>query len=635
MRLPMHKITQSVIPVILLLSALFLLLLFVEYRASLDADKAKYIHITSQTAMPDSPENEMESVVEIDFSDDARIIKAQDLISKKKYGEAENIYFEVLSKEPSSQIHNWLGVLYLKQKDYHKALVSFSNALKFNERNYRALYNRALSENALGHTDKAMQDYKKVIDGFDEHAKSHFNLGLLYYKQKMYTDAIQAFEKTASLSSGDKKIKSLYLLGRSYSKILPPENEKAMAAFNATIRLKPDHVPSRLALIEILYSKKPDSYKEQLEELQVLVDLEPENISIYKAMAELHHKNNKENLRLQALEEALRHEPNNVELHMDTVLLLMKAKKTQKAIARLEEILTVEPSNTKVYFLLGRLYYLQDDYEASLAAYTKIQELSAEGSPELWNNLGLLYVKMKNIEKAKEVYEKALSIRSDYPEAYYNFGLLFFKTKEFEKAQTYFEKAISVRPEYSQAYYNLARVFAQLNRHEEAIEAYKKVLELSPDKVKAKLNLAVQYSKIEAYENAQSLYTEILEEDDSYFIAWLNLGRTNYQLKEYENSIDALKKAVSLEPEHDRANRSLAKSYRAVKKFDEALEILERLLENDPSDIKTRLVYARSYYRYKKYDLSLDEYKKILRLEPKNKTAKRMIKLIKKKKRKK
>ncbi len=632
MRLPMHKITESVIPVILLLCAIFLLLFFVQYRASLDADKATYIHITPQTAMPKSAENEMDGGVELDFSDDARIIKAQDLISKKMYREAEDIYFKVLSKEPSSQIHNWLGVLYLKQEDYHKAVVSFSNALKFNAKNYRALYNRALSYSALDETQKAIQDYKKLIEGFDSHAKSHFNLGLLYYKQKMYKDAIKEFEKTASLSSGEKNIKSLYLLGKSYSKMLPPDNEKAIAAFNATIRLKPNHVPSRLALIEIMYSDKPDVYKEQLEDLQRLTELEPENISIYKAIAEVHHKNKKEDLRLQALEKALQYEPNNVELTIDTVLLLMKAKNTQKAIARLEEVLALDPSNTKVYFLLGRLYYLQDDHNASLAAYSKVGELSTESSPELWNNLGLLYVKMKDIEKAKESYEKALRIRSDYPEVYYNLGLLFFKNKEFEKAKTCFEKAIVIRPDYTQAYYNLALISAQLNKHEEAIDAYTKVLELSPDKVEAKLNLAVQYSKLEAYENAQSLYAEILEEDESYFIAWLNLGLTSYQLKEYENSIDALRKAVALEPEHDKANRSLAKSYRAVKKFDEALEILERLLENDPSDLKTRLVYARTYYRYKKYDLALDEYKKVLRLEADNKTAQRMIKLIQQKK---
>ncbi len=635
MRLPIHKITQSIIPVILLLSALFVLLFFVQYRASLDADKAKYIHITSQTAMPQSAENEMDDGVELDFSDDARIIKAQALMSKTMYKEAEDIYFEVLAKEPSSQIHNWLGVLYLKQEDYHKAVVSFSNALKFNAKNYRALYNRALSYGALDERDHAIEDYKKVIEGFDSHAKSHFNLGLIYYKQKMYKDAIQEFEKTANLSSGNKNIKSLYLLGKSYSKMSPPENDKAMAAFNATIRLKPGHVPSRLALIEIMYLNAPDAYKEQLEELQVLTELEPENISIYKAIAELHHKNNKEDLRLQALEEALRYEPNNIDLTIDTVLLLMKAKKTQKAIARLEEGLTFDPSNTKVYFLLGRLYYLQNNYDASLAAYTKVQELSTDSSPELWNNMGLLYVKMKDMKKAKESYEEALKIRSDYPEVYYNYGLLFFKNKEFDKAQTYFKKAIVLRSDYAQAYYNLALIATQLNKHEEAIEAYTKVLELTPDKIKVKFNLAVQYSKLEAYENAQSLYTEIIEEDESYFIAWLNLGLTSYQLKEYEDSIEALQKAVALEPEHDKANRSLAKSYRAVKKFDEALEILERLLESDPSDLKTRFVYARTYYRYKKYDLALHEYKKILRLEADNATAKRMIKLIKKKKRKK
>jgi len=634
MKFSAQKLMQSVVPVIFLLSAIFLLLMYVQYRASLNADKAIHIHITAQTAMPEITDTQMDRIGEVDFSDDLRIIKAQELIHKKKYTQAENIYFEVLGKEPSSQIHNWLGVLYLKQEQYHKALVSFTNALKFNEKNYRALYNRAISHTALKQTEEAIEDYKKVIDMFDAHAKSHFNLGLLYYKKKIYKDAINSFQKTTSLTSGDKKVKALYMVAKSYSRMSPPQNEKAIAAYNATIRIKPNHIPSRLALIKFNYAKKKDSYKEELAQLNVLLSLEPDNIFIYRAIAKLHHKNKKEELRLQVLMKSLHYEPNNIELQMDIAFLLMKKNKTQKAIEMLERVLTIDPLNTKIHFLLGRLYYLQNNYEESLFNYNKVKELSESPSPELWNNLGLLYMKMKNIDKAKEVYAKALNIRKNYPEVYYNLGLLYLKSKNFEKAQMYFEKAISMRPEYPQAYYNLALIFAEEKQHEKAIESYIQVLKYNPNKVKAKLNLAVQYSKIEDYENAKIIYRKILKDDESYFIAWLNLGRINYKLGEYKSSIYELQKAVHLEPEHEKANRSLAKSYRAVKNYNKALEILKRLLEHNPADIKTRLVYARSYYRYKKYNHALREYKKVLKLDPKNKVAEKMLRRIKKKRKK-
>ena len=54
-----QKITESIIPVILLLSGIFFLLLYVEYRASQDADKAQHIHITADTMAESTPENEI------------------------------------------------------------------------------------------------------------------------------------------------------------------------------------------------------------------------------------------------------------------------------------------------------------------------------------------------------------------------------------------------------------------------------------------------------------------------------------------------------------------------------------------------------------------------------------------------
>jgi len=631
MRLNIHKITESVIPVILLLGAIFVLLFFVQYRASLDADKAKYIHITAQTAMPTASEDDMDTFAESDFSDDPRIVKAQALIEEKKYAKAENIYFSVLAKEPSAQVHNWLGVLYLKQEDYHKAVVSFSNALKLNPRNYRARYNRALANTALNEDIKAIKDYKKVIKSFDAHTKSHFNLGLLYYKQKLYDYAIAEFTKTASLSSGDKKAKALYLLGKSYMRFSPDTAKKAEEAFTSVIRLKPDHISSRLALIKITYPKETENYEEQVQALQKLIDLNPESLLVYRTLADVHHANKNINQKLAVLEEALRHEPNNIDLQIETSVLLMKVNKTQDAISRLENVLTVEPENTKVYFLLGRLYYLQANYDAALSSYAKIHKLHPKGSPELWNNLGLLYTKMKQYEKAQEVYDKALVLRKDYPEANYNLGLLFVKTKKLEKAKTYFQKAIELRPKYAQAFYSLASVYAQLNEHEKAVEAYEKTLLLSPNKIRAKLNLATQYTKLNTLKKAQAIYKDILEKDDSYFTAWLNLGQIHYQLKDYERSIEALNKAIVLEPEHKKAHRSLAKSYRALKMFDEALIILEKLLDKDPSSVKTRILYARTFYRYKKYDAALAEYEKIIRLKPKHKLATKMIKRIKRK----
>lgn len=590
-----HNFTESFIPVLLLLSAMFLLILFIQYRADSEADKAHYIYVTSQASSPSIVENEMNSVIEIDFSDDPRITKAQELIKEEKFTDAENIYFSILVKEPSAQIHNWLGTLYLKQKYYDKAVVSFSNSLKLNASYYRARYNRALTYTALDEPKKAISDYKEIIHTFDSHVSSHLNLGLIFYKNKEYALAIDEFKKTISISSGNKKIKAYYLLGKSYAKISPMQKESAIKAFNEAIRLKPNHVASRLALIDLGYSRDNKGNKKRLDSLNGLVELEPDNI----------------------------------DLQFEVIKILIKLKKNQDAISKVEQILIMEPSSTKAYFLLGRLHYLENNYDMSLLAYEKVHTIRAEFSPELLFNMGLVYTKMKLYSQAQQSYQKSLQLRSDYPEAYYNLGLLYLKEKKLEEAKKFFNRAIDLHPNYKHAYQKLASILSEQNQNIEAIKVYKKLIELSPDNISFKFKLAVRYSKIKEYMKAQNIYEEVVQEDETYFIAWLNLGLVQYQMKDYTLSQEALQRAIELEPENDKAQRALAKCYSALENNYEAIKMLRKLLSSNPSDIKARLAYARSFYRLKKRNTALEEYAKVLLLEPNNQVAKKMIEKIK------
>ncbi|MGB5964420.1 MAG: tetratricopeptide repeat protein, partial [Sulfurimonadaceae bacterium] len=608
MRLKLPKITESVIPVILLLSGIFFLLLFVQFRASEDAEQAQRIHITAQTSAQNIPEKEKHSVVEEDFSDDPRIVEAQKMIKKGMLAEAESIYFGILAKKPSAQIHNWLGMLYLKEEKYNKAVVSFSNALKINKMYYKARYNRAIAYSALNEFDKAVADYKGVISTFETHAKSHFNLGLLYYNHQDYLAAQQEFERTAALSTGDIKVKALNMLGQCYVNMTPPNNDEAVAAFTAAVRLKPNHIASRLSLIDLEYPKDKEGYVKRLEALERLLTLEPENIEIYRAMSEVYLLQNNTTLALRQLQKARLHEPDNIDLQFEVVALLMRVKQDQEAIATLESILTVDPASSKVYFLLGELYTRQDAYEAAMESYNKVLLLKKEGSAELWNSMGLLFMKLERFDEAESAFKKALVMQSEYAEVYYNLGVLSLMKKSLDKAERYFEKAIELRPAFQAAYTKLATLFTEKGQTKKAVDAYLKVLAINPEQADVKLDLGVCYTKLKEYKKAQALYEEILEKESGYFSAWLNLGDVYYRLKEYDRSLEALEKAMLLDPEEEKVYRLFARNYSAMKKHDKAIKILNQLLEQNPSDIETRLAYARSFYKANKIDIARSEY---------------------------
>jgi tetratricopeptide (TPR) repeat protein len=86
------------------------------------------------------------------------------------------------------------------------------------------------------------------------------------------------------------------------------------------------------------------------------------------------------------------------------------------------------------------------DFDNAKTFYQKAIML-AEGDRKdvikaIHNNLGVMYVNTGNWEAAAQSFSDALSIDSDYKEANFNLGILYAKMGEAEKALIYWGKAL-------------------------------------------------------------------------------------------------------------------------------------------------------------------------------------------------
>ncbi|WP_457746788.1 tetratricopeptide repeat protein [Sulfurimonas sp.] len=616
----LKHITQSILPVIALLSTIFFVLLLVQYKAMQKSDRAKYIYISAnENVNTNINENE---IFENDYSENPIVLKANDLLQKKKFNKAENLYYQLLSNQTSPQIYNLLGILYLKQKLDNKALVAFSNALKLDPGYYKARYNRALIYSSIKKYKDAEADYKKILSSFNAHSKTHLNLGLLYYKTKRYNLAIQEFLETIKLSSGEKKIKAYYLLAKSYSKITPPQKTKAIEAYKELIRLNPAHINAHIALALL----ENNDAMQQIGALKKLLNLSNNALSVYKAMIKIYKQKNQQALILQTIKNAMLNHPNNIKFKLELIEILLKTKNNADAKNQLLSLLEIDKKNTQALFLLAKTYSNLQEYEKSLEIYKNILKIQNKNiSAEVLYNLGLLYNKMQRYPEAKESYLSAIEKKHDYAEAYYRLAQLSLKIKNKNEAIKHLTKAIELKRNYISAYKALAKIYSNDGEYLEAIELYKRVLSFAPRNIKIKLSLANKYAKIKNYTKAKEIYEEILQKDKSYFLAWLNLGLAEYNLKEYDSAKKSLMHALELKNDANKAYRILAKVYIASQEYNEAIDILMKLLDQDPSDVKARLYYANSLYKTNEYDKAIKEYKKILALNPNNQKAKTMI----------
>ena len=80
--------------------------------------------------------------------------------------------------------------------------------------------------------------------------------------------------------------------------------------------------------------------------------------------------------------------------------------------------------------------------------YNKILEIDPNHSPTL-NNIAVIFINLKDYQKAKECFEKAIKIDPNYANAHYNLGNIFKELGENQKAKECFEKAIKINPNYA------------------------------------------------------------------------------------------------------------------------------------------------------------------------------------------
>ncbi len=97
--------------------------------------------------------------------------------------------------------------------------------------------------------------------------------------------------------------------------------------------------------------------------------------------------------------------------------------------------------------------------------------------PVNYTNLSLWYFRLslvdrEYLERALWAAEKAKEIKTNSPEAWAHAGLVFLDMSNRQKAKEYFEKAISLKGNYAPSHFHLGETLRQLGRPEEALEHY-------------------------------------------------------------------------------------------------------------------------------------------------------------------
>src|SRR6266513_215702 len=160
--------------------------------------------------------------------------------------------------------------------------------------------------------------------------------------------------------------------------------------------------------------------------------------------------------------------------------------------------LSITSNNDVAHNNLGFLFLRRGELDRAIShfqAALDIRSSNAEahynlGAALVHNNLGNALARKGLSDEAIGHYQEAVRLRTDYADAHYNFGSVLLQKGRIDEAIAHWQKALAIQPYDGDVYTSLGNAFLQKGLVKEAISHYQQALEIAPQDVLAQNNLA-------------------------------------------------------------------------------------------------------------------------------------------------
>ena len=183
---------------------------------------------------------------------------------------------------------------------------------------------------------------------------------------------------------------------------------------------------------------------------------------------------------------------------------------------------------------------------------------------------------------AARLYKELLQGNEKNVDYLMELGSIYVKAGEDEKAIPYFQQIITCYPHYIDAMNNLGAIFRRLKRYDESIAILKKAKSEGRDSGSVNYNLGFTYKEMKKYEEAIDSFELVIVENPDDVLAYNHLGSIYYAQKNYDKSISSFKRGLQVDPNHPILNYNLARCYEDSKNIPAAIRCYEATLKTRP-----------------------------------------------------
>ena len=329
---------------------------------------------------------------------------------------------------------------------------------------------------AAGRYEEAEKAFEKLRQLEPTMAEVHANLGLIYFQERKFEQAVPALRQALKLKPGLTKTDNL--LAMSLSEI--GHYNEAAPGLEKCLHHSSDTEIKRMCGLELqrVYTglKKDDKAVEVAMQLNRLFPNDPEILyqtgKIYGNFAFL------------TMEKLAQVAPTSVWKHLAAAEAHESQGSYDQAIQEYNEVLKLEPQRPGIHYRIGRSLlgrYWQRHSAEDLAAAEKefVQELQIDpANANSAYEIGELRRKANRFDEAQRYFEQALQHYPDFPEAQLGLAAVLQAKKLNDQAVVHAQRAVAIDPENEVGWYRLAQIQKALGNNveqEKALAEYRRL----------------------------------------------------------------------------------------------------------------------------------------------------------------
>lgn len=535
--------------------------------------------------------------------------------------------FEQSASEGSAEGRAGVGQVWLKRRQYAKAMEAFQTAQKIDPNLALAYYGQGQVFMRQDQCNQAVPLLQKATDLDRKFPEAQLDLADCLTRLKQFGPAIDAANR--GLGWGPKwRPKFLVALGN--VEMARDSLRDAATYFTKAREEAPDDALTHRALADF-YAKR-GTFELAFPEYRAAVAIDSSDTDLRFALAQALFYGKRYSDALEEYRAVVARDPEFApgQLALGNLLYLSGkadprrfAERFTEARGPLEKYTALNPGDARGWSLLGRTYYYLKMRDEALAAMNKAEQLGDKtkdmytmrarvhtdrreydqaladyqrGEPESEDMLRLaqIFVIQKNAAAADSIYRAIVAEDSTSGGARFalaEMGKMRFRDKDYAGAVGLLQRRIALDPNADEAYYYLGLSYKELKQYPEALAALRQATVLADSKADRHFWLGLLYAQVDSVEAARREMQRVLDLDTTASaqrgIALRQLGYYKLLDKDYPEAVRMLEAAAALIKDPPSLGQTwvwIGQGYQNSGNRTKALEAYNRALQINAND---------------------------------------------------